>query len=640
MKKDGITVIIPCYNVENYIDKCLNSILNQTFKNLEIIVVDDCSTDNTVKIIKKYIKQYQNIKLIQNKINSGAGYSRNMALKESTNEIISFIDGDDYIEENYYEELLKSMFDNNSDIAICDIFVRYQTKNGQSDVRSVACEGDLKPWNVINNGLAASPCNKLIKKQLLLKFPFAEGIMNEDIPSILAVLINDDKISYAKNTYYNYVQRDTSVQNQSISLKRFDIFKALDILRDRIKNSKKFKSFWEAIIYQQVIMFFIYVIPKEPSFIKRYKILKKFNKMSHKYNIRKNSLLWNFLAGQGRYHKLYYKTILKFNCIGFYFLTNILISLYNFYRKELVKTVIKKDITLDDVVKMAKRQSKMKPNNFNISVVIPNYNYERFILQRIYSILYQKVKINELIILDDCSRDNSRELIDKVYNELSSIINIKKVYNETNSGSAFKQWQKGFKLAEGKYVWIAEADDYCDKQFLRKITKPLKNNQDIVLSYADTAFIDVNGKIIMRTIKPEIDIRKTGHWDKSYINDGIDEIKNYSYLNCTIANVSSTLMKNDNYDDFFKMSGKYKQAGDWLFYVNIMTRGKISYYNKPLNYYRVHGNNVTSTTKKQAHFDEIKKIHSYFIKKFNLKDKHKKNINKRYSFLKKVWNIE
>ena len=73
--KDGITVIIPCYNVEKYLDSCVQSIINQTYKNLEIILVDDCSTDNTWKIIKQYEKKYDNIKALKNEKNSGAGYS-------------------------------------------------------------------------------------------------------------------------------------------------------------------------------------------------------------------------------------------------------------------------------------------------------------------------------------------------------------------------------------------------------------------------------------------------------------------------------------------------------------------------------------------------------------------------------------
>ena len=189
-------------------------------------------------------------------------------------------------------------------------------------------------------------------------------------------------------------------------------------------------------------------------------------------------------------------------------------------------------------------------------------------------------------------------------------------------------------------MWIAEADDYCDSNFLKKVFNPMIKNEKILISYSDTAFIDADGKIMMSSIKPEIDIMKTGHWDKSYINDGKDEFKNYSFLNCTIANVSSVVFKKDNYDDLFKLSGNFKQAGDWLLYVNIMQRGLIAYYNKPLNYYRVHGNNVSSVTKKDAHLKEIKRIHKFYDEKYGLNKKQKNEIEKRYKFLTKVWNLD
>ena len=635
----GITVIVPCYNVEKYIDKCIQSLMNQTYQNLEVILVDDCSTDNTWKIINKYSKKYENIKCIKNKKNSGAGFSRNVALKEAQNDYISFIDSDDYIESNYYESMMKQLKLEKSDLIVCDIFVKYDNVDGTNQ-RSTACEGKIEKYNFIHNGLAASPCNKIFKRRDLLKYPFPEGIMNEDIATVMAIIINSKKISYNNEVYYNYVQRKSSVQNSSLNNSRLDIFKSLDILEKRVPINKKNSKYWEAIIYNQIIMFLIYVIPKEQDKKKRKYFLKQFDLLSRKYNIRQNHLWWTFLSVQGKKHRIYYRLLLKFNCTGLYNLSNNLISFYHTYNNKIKKSVIKENITIQDLEKQAKIQKDLKENKYKISVVIPNYNYEKFMLQRLYSILYQTVKIDEIIILDDCSTDNSRKLIDEIVEKLKDYINIKKIYNETNSGSAFKQWEKGFNFAKGDYVWIAEADDYSEKNFLKTVIKPLKKYDDIKISYVDTAFIDKDGYVIMRSIKPEIDILKTGHWDKDFINNGIDEISDYAYLNCTIANVSSVLFKNDNYSSYFKESGKFKQAGDWLFYVNVISQGKIAYSNKPINYYRVHGNNVTSVTKKQTHFNEIVKIHDKISKIIKLNKKQKKNINERYKFLKKVWNIK
>lgn len=643
MKYDGISIIIPCYNVEMYLEGCLESIFKQDIENYEIILIDDCSTDKTAKIIKKYEKKYDFIKGIYNEKNSGAGYSRNRALKEAKYNIVSFIDSDDYIEENFYSSMFSKMIKSKADIAVCDIYIRYGEGFVEEDVRNVSGRVNGDKLCFIDNGLAASPCNKLFNKQLLIDNPFAEGIMNEDIPAVLAAVIKSNKIVYDPDTFYNYVQRKSSVQNETLSYKRFDIFKALDILETRIKKEKSFKKIWPVIIYHQIIMFFIYVIPKESSFIKRAKFLKQYYILSKKYNIRQNFMLLDFIDCQGTKHKYYYKLLLFLNSKGLSYLSSLLISFYRCFSKLVKKythPVIKENIIMEDLIECAKKQSKMKSQKYTVSVIVPNYNYEKFMYERLYSILYQTKKVDEIIILDDCSTDNSRELIDNIVTTLSKYINIKKIYNEKNSGSPFKQWEKGFKNATSDYVWIAEADDYCKKNFIASTMRSMKNNDDIVLSYVDTAFIDKNGKIILRTIKREIDIMKTGHWDKNFVNDGIDEIKNYAYLNCTIANVSSVIFRRSEYNEFFKESGSYRQAGDWLFYVNVMSQGKVAFTNKPINFYRVHGNNVTSTTKKKQHFNEIVKIHKTIENKFKLNKKQKKEIEKRYEFLKRVWQLD
>lgn len=636
--KKNISVIIPCYNTEKYIDKCLNSILNQTYKDLEIILVDDKSSDNTWKIIEEYSKKYKNVTAIQNSKNSGAAYSRNVALEKAKYDLISFIDSDDYIEENYYELLINTLEKEKADVVVCDIYVKFEDVDGVN-TRSQTCLNPKDKYKFIDNGLAASPCNKLFKKEDLLKYPFPEGIMNEDIATVLPILINAKKLSYNSETYYNYIQRKSSVQNSKVSKKRFDLFKSLDILEERIPRNDKNKRYWDAIIYNQIIPFLFYYLTKEKNSKIRKKYLKEYNLLSSKYNIKDNSLLSEFYNRQGIKHRLYYKGLIDFNTKGLYNLTNSLISFYHWYSNS-KKPVIKDNITFNDVLDKAKYQNKLADNSLKISVVIPNYNYEKFLLQRIYSILNQKEKIYEVIILDDVSTDNSRELIDKLEKELKDYINIKKVYNNKNSGSAFKQWRKGFEEATGDYIWIAEADDYCDKEFLNNITKPLKRDKDIVISYSDTAFIDKDGIVVMKTIKPEIDILNTKHWNKNFINNGLDEIKDYAYLNCTIANVSSVLFKKGNYKKFFEKAGEFKQAGDWLFYIYVMSTGKIAYTNRALNYYRIHGNNVTSVTKKQNHFNEIVSIHKIIEEKFNLSETQKKNILNRYKFLEKVWYID
>jgi len=638
MKKDKISVIVAVYNTEKYVEKCINSLLNQTYKNLEIIIIEDCSTDNSKTILKQY-ENKENIKIIYNKVNKGLSYSRNIGLKQSTGDYVGYIDSDDYVDLNYYEKLMNSIRENNSDIAICDMKIVYEFKDNNEIIARSFNNDKITKLDAINNGYAASACNKLFKKDLINNYKFDEGKINEDIAVIIPTIVKANKISYAPDCYYNYVQRLGSIQNSSFSEKRFDIFYGVDKTLDRIKNCKDYNKIKDAIIYNQIIVLLLYVIVKEKNLFKRRNILKKFNTLSKKYNISKNTYLVEFFEQCGKKHRLYYKILFILTCNSCNTLASILILVYDILKQFLIKSVLPNfEITMEDLIKLAKKQTK-KQSDIKITAVIPNYNYERFLGQRLYSILKQTTKIHEIIILDDCSKDNSRELIDKLINELRNYIKITKVYNSENSGSPFIQWEKGLKLAEGDYIWIAEADDYCEKNMIKELIKPIRKDKDIIISYVDTAFIDLDGNILLKSIKPEIDIQKSGHWDKSYINKGIDEIKEYSFLNCTIANVSSCIIKKGKYINKIKDSRKYRQAGDWLFYVNCIENGNISYTNKVMNYYRVHGNNVSSTMNQKKHLEEIKSIHKYYIKKFNLTKSHELKMQKRIEFLKKVWKI-
>ena len=638
MKNPKISVIVSVYNTEKYIEKCLDSLLNQTYSNIEIVVINDCSTDGSLKILKKYAKKYDNMILIENKENKGLSYSRNVGLEKATGEYIGYIDSDDYVDSTYYEQMMKAIKKEKSEIAIADMKIVYED-GSFPDYVSKGCNGEVNTLNIIKNGLAASACNKLFKREIIEKYKFSEGKLNEDLAVILPSIVAAKKISYVENNNYYYVQHTGSIQNSRFSDRRFDIFYGVELTLKRIKGCKNYAKISQAIIYEQLIVLLIYVIPKEKNLIRRHHILKKYNQLSKKYNIRKNQYFWKFLEEQGRKHAIYYKILFKLNCNGLYILADLWMLMYDVLRSLLKAKNVKTDANMDDLIEKAKEQSKLK-EKVSVSVVIPNYNYKRFLYQRLYSILSQKEKINEIIILDDCSTDDSRKEIDKIVDELEKYIDIKKVYNEKNSGSAFKQWEKGFSLAKSEYVWIAEADDYCSDKLLKQLVKPVVKNRDIIISYADTAFIDTVGNYLVKSIVPEIDILNTGHWNRNYVNNGKDEFNHYTYLNCTIANVSSCIIKNNNYSRFFKESGKFKQCGDWLLYANIMQLGDVAYSRQTLNYYRIHGSNVSSVTKKQAHMDEMKRVHGYFDEVYGLNKKQKENINKRYKILAKAWKLK
>lgn len=633
-----ISVIVAVYNTEKYLDRCIESLLNQTYKNMELVIVEDCSTDSSRKLLKKY-KENKNIKVFYNRENRGLSYSRNYGLKKSTGDFIGYIDSDDYVEPDYYEKLMSSIKDNKSDIAICDIkLVDEQTNKIQ---RCKCYANDFDVYSVVNNGFAASACNKLFKRKNIEKYPFAEGKVNEDIAVVIPTVIQAKKISYADTCYF-YVQRGGSIQNSKFSDKRFDIFDGVKTTLERIKKEQDYEFYKNAIVYNQLILLLMFAIPKEKNFIKRYKFLKKFNELSKDYKITKNTNYLEYLENSKRINQIYYKNLVNLNEKKMILLDNVWISFYKtlrFLKHKKNKKLIPK-IDIQCIEKAAKKQKKLAEQGIKISVVVPNYNYSNYLYQRVYSILNQNYKIHELIILDDASKDNSLFYIKQIEQKISEFVNVKVVVNDINSGNAFSQWQKGINLATGDYVWVAEADDYAKKNFLNEVVSPLKKNNNIVISYADTGFIDSNGYITKNSLVDQIDILKTNHWNASYVNKGISEINCYSYLNCTIPNVSGTIIKKGNYDEIFESAKKFHQSGDWFTYLNILNLGDISFINKTLNYYRVHGNNISQTFDKKAHILEIQRIYKFVKEKYGIDDEQQIQMYNRIKFLCKVWSVK
>lgn len=278
---------------------------------------------------------------------------------------------------------------------------------------------------------------------------------------------------------------------------------------------------------------------------------------------------------------------------------------------------------------------KKKPRRFitpdkKVSVIIPNYNYEDFITERIDSVLFQTYPISELIILDDASPDNSVKVIEKKIEEIKrDYPNIKVTFiaNKKNSGGCvFSQWQKGLEHATGDYFWIAEADDSCSPRFLEVAMKKIAEKPETVLFYCDSYRINQDNKIKSRTCTDWMDMWKSGRYTEDFYNDGKDELINYFSGTNPIMNVSSVVWKNDKrLPKIFEEAKEYKVAGDWYIYSRILEYGDIAYSAKPLNYYRKHDKGSASTVVKlNVEYDEVKAVQDRIAKKYKLNARQKK----------------
>ena len=216
-----VSIIVPVYNVELYLDKCLNSLVNQTLKEIEIIVVNDGSKDNSQAIIDKYTNKYNNIKALR-KENGGLSDARNYGIKYASGEYIGYVDSDDYVTLDMYEKLYNKAIEEKSDIVECNLYHDY---NNHQDIEIGTKIYDKKKLLILGRSVV---WNKIYNREWLLskKVEFSKGLIYEDVEFYSKLLLSLRKISYIDDACIYYVQRGSSV-NYNATLKTMDILKIL-----------------------------------------------------------------------------------------------------------------------------------------------------------------------------------------------------------------------------------------------------------------------------------------------------------------------------------------------------------------------------------------------------------------------------
>ncbi len=215
-----------------------------------------------------------------------------------------------------------------------------------------------------------------------------------------------------------------------------------------------------------------------------------------------------------------------------------------------------------------------------VSVIIPNYNHAVYLTQRIDSVLNQTFQDFEVIILDDCSSDNSKDIIEK-YRGHSKVSKI--VFNTTNSGTTFKQWQKGINLAKGNYIWIAESDDWCEPTLLENLM--IGMTEDTALAFCQSLMIHDSSKILWNS--------RADFYEEQL--DGQKFIKQKMLKRNAIINASMCIFRKDLFFNINADFTHYKFCGDWLFWVDIASQGQIFISGKILNYFRKHEKDVSGS---------------------------------------------
>ncbi len=220
-----------------------------------------------------------------------------------------------------------------------------------------------------------------------------------------------------------------------------------------------------------------------------------------------------------------------------------------------------------------------------VSVIIPNYNHAPYLPKRIESVLAQTFRDFELLILDDCSPDNSREIITSYALQHPEI---KTHFNEKNSGSPFAQWNKGSEMAKGEYLWFAESDDFCEPTLLETLVPLLDKNPNAGMAYCQTYLVDEQGEIKNSYQKNLEFIYETDAWQKPFVKSGKDACREWLLFHNPIPNASGALIRKSAFIEAGMADMTMKLNGDWYLYARLLAKNDLAFTPELLNYFRVH----------------------------------------------------
>jgi glycosyltransferase involved in cell wall biosynthesis len=220
-----------------------------------------------------------------------------------------------------------------------------------------------------------------------------------------------------------------------------------------------------------------------------------------------------------------------------------------------------------------------------VSVIVPNYQHEDFLRERLDSIFDQEFQDFELILMDDCSSDGSVRILEEYASKRPGT---RLVLNEENSGSPFKQWMKGASMAQGKYLWIAESDDIALPGLLKRNVEMMTEHPKAVISFCQSIFVNERSEELYSFGENYRFVYKTDRWDADFVGDGKEECRNYMLLHNSIPNASATLIQKEAFERCGGPPLDWKLNGDWLFYCKLLQHGDIAYSAEPLNRFRKH----------------------------------------------------
>jgi len=244
-----------------------------------------------------------------------------------------------------------------------------------------------------------------------------------------------------------------------------------------------------------------------------------------------------------------------------------------------------------------------------VSVIVPNYNHAAYLGQRIESVLAQTWQDYELILMDDCSTDHSREILEK-YRSHPRVSRV--LYNQTNSGSTFRQWNKGVAAARGTYVWLAESDDYAHPAFLETLVEKLQKYPSAGLAFCHSHLVDEHGRLTGSTTdwnmphEPWEELTQ-GRWPGELF------CRQFLMARCAIPNASAVVFKKQCYLDAGGADESRRMTGDWKLWFNILIRSEGILETRRLNYFRSHSGTVRHTRSAVSKREALQNLKEFYV---------------------------
>ncbi len=473
-----VSVIIPVFNAEKYIKQCLDTVLNQTLKDIEVICVDDGSTDNTLSILKKYSQSDDRVQVIKQK-NMHAGVARNKGISVAKGEYLVFLDADDFFEKDMLLSMYNKCKKDNAEVCLCSAR-SYNEKDGSYrfvnhylDVQYLPESTPFSSDDIskrVFNAVAPAPWTKMFSRDFVNKngVKFQDLRKSNDVYFVYLSLALAKRITYVNEHFVNYRIGDDSSLQGSVKELSLDFYTALSELKKELQNRNLFEKF-------------------EQSFACR-------SLSTCLYNLEKTDKKEDFIKIANNLRESYFY---KLNILGhsrWYFHTrddyDKLLNIMEKTPEELWEEKENKYKNLPKLIDINEWKSpiEVKQNGeVKVSVVIPIYNTEKYVGQCIESVLNNTFQDFEIICVNDGSTDNTLNILNSFAEKDSRI----KVLTKENSGPSASR-NMGIKEAKGEYVLFVDSDDYIDPRTLEFLYAEAKSDDLDNLYFSATSFYDDN----------------------------------------------------------------------------------------------------------------------------------------------------